>query len=323
MKRERRHELQHNDLAEWIVKNYERIVPYKNAILGVGLLAIVLVIALWAWQSHRVAQSGEAWNSFGIPVFQPQFMNEQTIGAMEHTVQTYPDTPAAEWAKVFAGDCALMIGTNKLLTDKKVGTEYLAQARDRYIDAVKTLTIPAAKQRAMFGKARAIESLIENETQLDQALAAYQELNDRFPEGMFKALATQQIEQLQKKDTLTFCRALARYTPKPKAESPQRQLEKLGPLSENPPDEPGPPKPAVQGGGNQPASKGQVPEPSLTPKTPVNPNPAKKETPKADATKPQTAEPDVPPPEAPKAKATKTEAAKAEPAKTEAVKKDK
>ena len=34
MKRERRHELQHNDLAEWILKGYERIVPYKNAILA-------------------------------------------------------------------------------------------------------------------------------------------------------------------------------------------------------------------------------------------------------------------------------------------------
>ena len=32
MKSDRRHELRHNDLAEWILKGYEQVVPYKNAI---------------------------------------------------------------------------------------------------------------------------------------------------------------------------------------------------------------------------------------------------------------------------------------------------
>ena len=50
----------------------------------------------------------------------------------------------------------------------------------------------------MFGKARAMESLIENKAQLDEAIKAYQELNKSFPNGMFKAIADRQIEQLQK-----------------------------------------------------------------------------------------------------------------------------
>ena len=53
----------------------------------------------------------------------------------------------------------------------------------------------------MFGKARAIESLIQNKAQLDEAVTAYQELIERFPHGMFKAIADQRIEQLQKKET--------------------------------------------------------------------------------------------------------------------------
>ena len=125
------------------------------------------------WHSHSVAQAGEAWNSLGIPVFQPVFADEQTIGSWKSTVQTYPGTPAAEWAEVFAGDTALMIGTNKILTDKKVGIEYLTEARRRYTKALETLTIPAAREQAMFGKARAMESLIQNKAQLDEAIAAY------------------------------------------------------------------------------------------------------------------------------------------------------
>ena len=95
-------------------------LPYKNAILGVGLLVIVLVIALSLWHSHSVAQASEAWNSLGIPVFQPVSPTSRRL-AYAAAVQTYPGTPAAEWAEVFAGDTALMIGTNKILTDKKVG----------------------------------------------------------------------------------------------------------------------------------------------------------------------------------------------------------
>ena len=38
MKSERRHELQHNDLAEWIFKGYEQTCPTGPIILAVGLL---------------------------------------------------------------------------------------------------------------------------------------------------------------------------------------------------------------------------------------------------------------------------------------------
>ena len=122
MKSERRHELQHNDLADWIFKTYERITPYRNTNLGVGLLVVVLLMAWWFWHNHRMAQAGEAWNSLGVPVYEPQFRGDQTIGRMSGTAQTHAGTSAAEWAEVFAGDAALMNGTNKILTDKKAAS---------------------------------------------------------------------------------------------------------------------------------------------------------------------------------------------------------
>ena len=164
MKSERRHELQHNDLAEWILKAYERIVPYQNTILGVGLLVVVLVIGMSFWHSHSVAQAGEAWNSLGIPVFQPVFADPTTIERMQNAAQTNPGTPAAEWAEVFAGDTALMIGTNRILTDKKVGIEYLTQAARYLYQGVENIDHPGAQEQAMFGKARAMESLIQNKS---------------------------------------------------------------------------------------------------------------------------------------------------------------
>jgi len=300
MKRERRHELQHNDLAEWIMKSYEGIAPYKNAILGVGLLVVVLAIGLWLWRSHNLVQASEAWSSLGVPVFQPIFANEQTIVEMERTIQNYPHEPAAEWAAVFVGDTFLMVGTNRImtskvgpeyLTQKKSAIEFLKQARDRYTKALETLTIPGAQEQAMFGKARAIESLVESETKPEEAIAAYEELNKSFPSGMFKVIADQRIEQLKKPDALKFYTALAQYAPKPKAEAPRSPLGNL-----NLPDEP------------------------LEPTAPVRPNAPKTETPKTEPAKPQATKADVPKTEAPKTETPKTEPAKPQATKADAPK---
>ena len=162
MKRERRHELQHNDLAEWILKDYERIVPYRNTILGVGLLVIVLLIGLCSGTATtlpRRARPGIRWE---FRCFSRILPTSRRLASCRRPSQTHSGTPAAEWAAVFAGDTALMIGTNKILTDKKAGIEFLTQARDTYTEALETLTIPGAQEQAMFGKARAMESLIQN-----------------------------------------------------------------------------------------------------------------------------------------------------------------
>ncbi len=338
MKRERRHELQHNDLAEWIVKGYERIVPYRNAILGAGLLLIVLVIALMVWHSHSVAQAGEAWNSLGIPVFLPVYADERTIGHMQQIAQTDSGLAAGEWAAVFAGDSALMVGTNKILTDKKVGIEYLTQARDIYAKVLPTLTIDGAREQAMFGQARAIESLIQNKAQIDEAIAAYQDLNKKYPSGMFKPIADQRIELLQKKETLTLYETLAQYTPAPKPVSPRSQSN-TGNVPENPPEEPLVPTPPVRGEGSPPAPI--LPEPSSTPSGPVIPllpktdipatelpKPDTSKNPKSEPVKPQAVEPDTSKPEpaktdTPKTDVPKTDAPKTDVPKTEAAKKDK
>ena len=130
MKRERRHELQHNDLAEWIVTAYGRIEPYRNVILVVAVLTVVLGVGFSFWHSHNVAQAAEAWNSLGVPVFQPNFVDGQTtMNLMDAAIKSHPDAPVAEWAKVFEGNTFLLLGSNQILADKKRGVELLTQAQ--------------------------------------------------------------------------------------------------------------------------------------------------------------------------------------------------
>lgn len=162
MKSERRHELQHNDLAEWILKAYDQVLPYSKAILGATLFLAVLAIAITLWHNHNLAQAGEAWSALGDPVFSPFYPAEQTIGTMQKAAKDNPGTAAAQWAEVFAADAALTNGANKILTDKKTGTAFLSLAREMYDNALKNTTIPGAKEQALFGKARTLESMIQN-----------------------------------------------------------------------------------------------------------------------------------------------------------------
>ena len=185
----------------------------------------------------------------------------------------------------------------------------------------------------MFGKARAMEALIQNKSQLDDAVKAYEELNERFPHGMFKPLADQRISRLnnKKKDALAFYEALAQYVPKAKVESPRSQLEKIEAAGK--PAEPT--APVRPGSSAQPAPAAGPPEPSLTPTEPVKantpkteppkaapgkadpakPQPAKAEPPKAEPAKPQPAKPEAPKTEAPKTDSPKAEAPKPDAAK--------
>jgi hypothetical protein len=340
MKSERRHELQHNDLAEWILKSYGQVAPYKNMVLVGGLLVVVLLVGAWLWRSHSIAQNGEAWNSMGVPLFQPNFADAQTIDVMQQTVKVYPRTNASEWATMFAGDTSLMIGTNRILTDKKAGIAFLTQARDIYAKALETLTIPAAREQAMFGKARAIESLIQDKAQVDEALAAYQALNDAFPGGMYKALADQRIEQLKKGEIAEFYQTLAEYVPKAKGEGegPRSPLARLGNLPDNPPEEPPVPTVPVRPEGSPPSPALGVPEPSLKPAEPAGtgapktdapktetakPPAATAEAPKTDAAKPQTTPPDAAHPQTANPGAAKAEAPKPSASSADAAKKDK
>ncbi len=54
MKRERRHELQHNALAEWVNGVLQTIKPHLNKIL-LGVLVVALVFLVVTWWTRRSA----------------------------------------------------------------------------------------------------------------------------------------------------------------------------------------------------------------------------------------------------------------------------
>src|SRR4051794_17569442 len=101
MKSERRHELQHNELADRIAVLLERVLPYGKAILGAILAVVVLAIAYGAWSNQQLKKTGKSWNElFNVIAFNdPLRRDEDEIAAdLDKVAQRNQGTSAALWA---------------------------------------------------------------------------------------------------------------------------------------------------------------------------------------------------------------------------------
>ncbi len=115
-------------------------------------------------------------------------------------------------------DSCLFLGTTQVLSNKEAATNFLNNAGERYEKTLAASAGPLARERAMFGKARILETM----GKLPEATAAYQEVIKEFPQGTFKTIVDQRLEQLGKPDTAEFYKALAEYKPKPKKEAAEK-----------------------------------------------------------------------------------------------------
>ena len=138
MKSERRHELQHNDLAEWAVRTYEGILPYRTSILGGSLLLVVGLAAWQIWHSHSQSQAVEAWNAVETgktclrQLYDYPQMAQQYAGMMQKANETYSGSPAGEWAQMLTADSCLFLGQSQLMGNNEAARNFLNEAGQRY-----------------------------------------------------------------------------------------------------------------------------------------------------------------------------------------------
>ena len=218
MKSERRHELQHNDLADWFLTTYESMLPYRTVIIFGTLLVVVAAVAWTIWRNHAQSSAATAWNEVEIaPVFihypavQLQYGGQispiyEILGyaaEMEKDGNTYSGTTAGQWARLLAADSLLAVGQGEFLPQKENALQHLNIAMDHYQKTLDEMSSPIARQRAMFGKAR----LMETVGKLPEATAAYQDLNKEYPKGIYNAIAAGRIAQLGKPETAEFYQA--------------------------------------------------------------------------------------------------------------------
>lgn len=210
MKRERRHELKENELAELLGRWLTKIAPYSRSIT-VGLLLALLLYVAWAiWASWARAVEQDAWNALYAAL--------ETGGPadLEAVAERYPRTDPGHWAQLLAADFRLRTGCYEIQNNKANAAQELRKAVDGYL-AVRDATVsPLFQQRVLWGLARAYEALSgtrQGQGELEKAIKTYQELVDRWPDGLYSELARRRIAFLSKEENKRFYDMFAAYEP--------------------------------------------------------------------------------------------------------------
>ena len=186
MKAERRHELQHNELADILVDFGEKVKPYAKLMLGLAL-AVVVIVCAYLYLAHRAkAEESAAWNQAWKAI------EIQDSDGLRKIVKDYPNKPPALWSQLVLADLELSRGVGNLFTQKSAGTDQIRTALEDYQNVSEHAAEPLLREHALFGIGRAQESL----GKLTDARAAYEQVIKEFPGGPYKFRAQQRLEQL-------------------------------------------------------------------------------------------------------------------------------
>ena len=186
MKSERRHELQHNELAEWIIKSAQAVKPYQNLVVA-GLVIVVVAIAAYTWWSgNRAKQTADAWNELNTGL---AAMDRDRLSKV---VEDFPDTHAGRTATVLLADFHLADGCNQRFVNKAPAEQELSKAIELYESDLKENPSALLRERSTFGLARAKES----KGDLESARQYYKEVVRKWPNGAYAAVAQQRFNDL-------------------------------------------------------------------------------------------------------------------------------
>lgn len=184
-------DLEDNDLAKGTLAVVDRIRPHLGTIL-LGILALFAGLAAWTLiQSQGRARVAAGWDECLAA------LAEGDPGRLETVVARYGGTPAAQWAEIVLADTALADGNRLLLTDRAQGKRRLEEAVGRYTTVNTQRPAALAAERAIFGLARARESLGE----IGEARLGYEALVAEYPSSPFRGLAEERITALAREST--------------------------------------------------------------------------------------------------------------------------
>lgn len=194
MKTERRHELQSNELADFLTDVGEKAKPYAKGLLGVALAALVILAAYFYLSQRARSEEAESWNEAW------QAIDTRNDELLREVIKKYPNKPAALWSQLVLADDELSRGVTGLFSQRSAGRDLLSSAADDYKYVAEHSTLPLVREQALFGLGRAEESLNE----LGKARDAYESVAKSYPNGPYAKQAEQRLTQLNRDSAKVF-----------------------------------------------------------------------------------------------------------------------
>ncbi len=149
MSSERRHQLEHNELAVWLFKVNKSIEPYSKQIAVFVSLSIVALLAWSFLSSEEVAKRSDAT----LQLIQASGSGD--IELLGQVAEAYQGTTSGNWAKLYEGQALVSQGIQAIFSDRSGAEEMLQQAEDVLLSAVNSSTETLLVSRDHYGIAQA------------------------------------------------------------------------------------------------------------------------------------------------------------------------
>ena len=160
MKTERRHELQTNELADWLGKHIETYKPELKYAGGAVVVLLVFSAVYLLFQQHKAAQSGVTWGEF-LQASLESSPDEQGK-AYQDIANRNAGTDAGLWAMLSEADLDLSQGSELLFSDRELALVELERAKKNFSQVEQEAARnPVLLLRARFGLAQTLECLGE------------------------------------------------------------------------------------------------------------------------------------------------------------------
>lgn len=199
MSSERRHELQQNELANSLGQFLKPLEKYGLAI-GIVVAAIAAVaIGTTLYSSNKTVARSDAT----LQLLEASGSND--AAQFEGVAESFPNTPAANFARLYQADRLMALGMEALYSDRADAEDQFEAAEVAYQQAITgagsgTGTDRVLKSRANFGLAR----IAEAKGDVDAAVKLYEAVVAAAESKPMIELATNRIASLEKSGTQDF-----------------------------------------------------------------------------------------------------------------------
>jgi hypothetical protein len=213
MKSDRRHELQQNELADWLGERIDKLKPHAAQItLAVAVIVLVIFIAGW-WLGGSGKESAANWSSYFAALNQPRDRDK----ALDKVLTDKRGTSAALWAQLTLGDDSARQGVAALFTDRSEAKKQLDKAAEAY----KAVEAASANDPGLQGRARlGLAQVYEAQCQPEDAQKWYEKAAATLKDPALSKAASADAERMKRKDQVELLAWFAGQTPKKPAPFP-------------------------------------------------------------------------------------------------------
>jgi hypothetical protein len=297
MKSEKRHELQKNELADWLGNHVEGATEYFWPVVGGVVVAFALAIGIVWYLNARESAAAIAWDKY-----YQAFAEREREAELKKVAEVYSDSAAAQWAQLGSADLSLAQATKLMFSDKSEATSRVKEAIDGYQSVLSKARDPELTTRAQFGMARAQETMCQPE----EARKFYELVAKSNKDSALGKEAARAAARLADPKTVEFLKWFAAAEPRKPAPIGHGGIPGMPPFNV-PNDLPERPDLSLPGPLN--FDPGKLPEDSPKFDFPKADDTPKPDAPKTDAPKSETPKSEAPPAAAPKGEAPKSEPA--------------